>query len=336
MGVLRYDPEPWLMAQEGKAAVRARRSLGLDREGDDLRVLEVTRELARSQSPDGSFDSSPLKTAGVLNLLDNLRAPGCRTLVERAVSHLLSVLSCQPGYQRAKRVKPGSLRSACDLCGFFGPYEDRNVPRLMAKGAEEMNFYREYEPLLGPKTPVRGVRRSTLDRAGPPSCYSWGLIPLAYIVEAVCRSGHAAAIGLAPAVNVLLGAQRASGGWCRNLGGHPNCTLHALRALGAHPRLRQSHHAERALQFMRGSWRRGSVFPALQAVARFTLPVASKLLTDMLSDAAARQRRNGAFGTPCQVERVAAVLVAKRALDTGKKQSRRGTLISPTPRRDPK
>ena len=318
--MLRYDPEPWLMRQEGITAVRARRSLGLSGEGDDQYVREISRDLAKSQAPDGSFDGSPLKTAGIVNLLADMQAPEGGAISEHAVSYLVSILTSQPGYERAKRVKPGGLQTPCDLCGFFEPYEDRNVPRIMAKGTDEMNHYREYEPLLGPKTPVRGAARSTLDRAGPPSCYSWGLIPLAYIVEAVCRAGHAAAPRLAPAVKVLLGAQRASGGWCRNLGGHPNCSLYALRALGAHPRLRKSGHAERALQFLRKSRRRGSGFPALHAVARFDLPVARELLADMLSDAAARQRKNGAFGTPCQVERVAAVLVATRSLGSGKER----------------
>ena len=317
MAMPMHDPVPWLMKQEGRSAVRARRSLGLERAGDELCVLEVRRELAASQLPDGSVDGSPLKTAGVLNLLDDMRAPDCRDLADRAVGYLVSVLEAQPGYERARRVKPGSLQTPCDLGGFFGLYEDRSIPRLMAQGAAEMNTYREFEPLLGPKTPVRGAPRSALDRAGPPSCYSWGLIPLTYLVEAICRAGYAMARGVAPAVNAVLAAQRASGGWCRNLGGHPSCTLHALRALGAHPRLRQSVYAQRALQFMRTSWRRGSVFSTLHAVARFDLPVARQLLTDMLSDGAARQRSNGTFGTPCRVERVASVLVAKRSLEGG-------------------
>lgn len=307
------SPVPWLMNQERDIAVRARRSLDLDREGDSQRVLEMRRGFTASQSSDGSFDHSPLKTAGVLNLLADLRPPDCRALVDRAVKYLVSVLRAQPGYELAKGVKPGSLRTPCDLCGLFGPYEDRGLPRLMAQGAKEMNIYRHFEPLLGPKTPVRAVSRSTLDRAGPGSCYSWGLIPLAYIVEAICRAGHAAAPGLRPAVNALLGAQRESGGWCRNLSGHPGCTLHALRALGAHPQLRKSVCSERALRFMTGSWNRASLFPTLQAVARFNSPTARRLLTVMLSEAATRQRKNGAFGTPCQIERVVAVLAAVRS-----------------------
>ena len=314
------DPIPWLMKQKGQRAGRARRSLGLDREGDESYVLEMRRDLAASQLPDGSFDGSLLKTAGVLNLLDDIRAPDCGVMIERAVGYLISVLKAQPGYGRATRVKPGSLQTPCDLCGFFGPYEDRSVPRLMAGGAEEMNMYRELEPLLGPKTPVRGTRRSSLDRAGPGSCYSWGLIPLAYTVEAICRAGHAGEPALAPAVNVLLGAQRATGGWCRNLGGHPSCTIHALRALGSHPRLRRSAHAEHALQFATRSWKRASLFPMLQAVARFDFPTAHELLAAMLPDVAARQRKNGSFGTPCPVERAAAVIVALRSVDGGARE----------------
>ena len=316
-----HSPESWLMGQEGRSAVRARRALGLEREGDGQCVLEIQRDLDASQLPDGSFDRSPLKTAGVLNLLDDLCAPGCGTpdlvaLVDRAVSYLLSVLKAQPGYERAKHVTPGNLQTACDLCGFFGPYEDRRVPRLMFEGAEEMNAYREFEPLLGPKRPVRGTPRSTRDRAGPPSCYSWGLIPLAYTVEAICRAGHAAESALEPAVNALLGAQRASGGWCRNLGGHPSCTLHGLRALVAHPRLRQSVYAEHALAFVTRSWQRASLFPTLQVVARFDSPTARELLTAMLAEAGTRQRKNGSFGTACPVERVAAVLQAQRSVES--------------------
>jgi hypothetical protein len=133
-------------------------------------------------------------------------------------------------------------------------------------------------------------------------------------VEALCRAGHADAPTLTPAANVLLGAQRASGGWCRNLGGHPSCTQHALRALAAHPQLRQSVYAEGALAFVAGSWQRASLFLTLQTVARFDSPSARELLTAMLAEAEARQRKNGSFGTPCPVERVAAVLRAQRVV----------------------
>jgi len=185
----------------------------------------------------------------------------------------------------------------------------------MADGAREMNFYREYEPLLGPKSPVRPERRSSLDKAGPASCYAWGLVPLCYIVEALSRGGFGGDPRLEPAISVLLGAQRESGGWCRNLGGHPNCTLPVLRALGACPRPPLADHVERALEFMGGSWQETSLFSALHAVAPFSSPTARTLIRSMLAKAGQRQQRNGTFGRPCQIERVAAVLRAMQSLE---------------------
>ena len=111
-----------------------------------------------------------------------------------------------------------------------------------------------------------------------------------------------------------LGAQRESGGWCRNLGGHPNCTIHVLRALGSHPELRQSACAERALGFMRRGWKGQRRFAVMQAVAAFDLPDARELIGEALSFLVPRQRKNGTFGDPCRVERVAAVLAGMRAL----------------------
>ena len=219
--MLPHDPIPWLLEQEGLHAVRARRLLDIDLQDDADVVRALERDLAKSQSKDGSFAQSPMKTAGVLNLLDDLRAQDSEKPIARAASYLISLLESQPGYERACAVTPGSLRTPCDLCGFFGPYEDRAHPETMADGAREMNFYREYEPLLGPQKPVRPERRSSLDRAGPPSCYSWGLIPLSYTVEALCRAGYAEDERLQPAVNALLGVQRESGGWCRNLAIRP-------------------------------------------------------------------------------------------------------------------
>ena len=177
-----------------------------------------------------------------------------------------------------------------------------------------MNFYREYEPLLGPRSQVRAFRMSSLDRSGPGSCYSWGLIPLAYTSEALCRAGYAQDKRLQPTINVLLGAQRESGGWCRNPGGHPSCTIHAIRTLGSHPELRRGENAERSLRFMRNSQvRRADHFPVIQAAAAFDFPVARALISDGLAALAPRQRKNGTFGGPCAVERVAAVLVAEKA-----------------------
>jgi hypothetical protein len=321
--MLTYDPTPWLMKQEGLAAVRARRMLGIARSGDAQAVDVLVRDLSLEQSRDGSFADSPMKTAGVLNLLDDLGASDGDDLIDKGATYLLAVLESQPGHTRTQSVKPGSLRTPCDLAGFFGPYEDRDRPEALADGAREMNFYREYEPLFGPNKPVRGERSSPFDRSGPGSCYTWGLIPLAYTLEALCRAGRDGDERLQPAIDVLLGAQRGRGGWCRNLGGHPSCSIHAIRVLGSSPMLRSSETALRAVEFMRasqlasvgqrGSWWRGAnLFAALHAVAAFAFPVADDIIVDTLAELAPRQRRNGAFGTPCQVERVTAVLTALR------------------------
>jgi hypothetical protein len=324
--VIPCDPTPWLMVQNGLPAVRARRMLGLHREDDAAFVLKQEKTLAAEQDADGSFGSSPLRTAGTLNLLDDLRATASAETIARGARYLFSVLQAQPGYERARDIQPGTLTTPCDLCGFFGPYEARGEPERMAHGADEMNALRAYEPLTGPQSPVRGERRSSRDRAGPSSCYAWGLIPLSYTIEALCRAGFAREERLQPALNALLGAQRESGGWCRNLGGHTGCSIHAIRALGAYPELRASSHAERALAFWRATqlgergsalqrrWRGANLFAALQATAAFELPLAHDILRDALAEIAPRQRKNGTFGTPCRIERVAAVLEAVRAL----------------------
>lgn len=313
--MLKHDPTAWLLSREGPAALRARRSLGLDRPGDGEAARREVAGLARTQLADGSFDHSPMKTAGATCLLADLHAEPADEAMSRAGEFLLGVLAAQPGQAAAASLRPGTLTTPCDLAGFFGPYERRNLPEVMSAGAREMNFYRQFEPLLGPKSPVRAVPRSSLDRAGPGSCYAWGLIPLSYTIEALFRAGRASDPRMTPAVNALLAAQRASGGWCRNLGGHPSCTLHALRAIGAGRRLRRSRHAKRALEFMQRMWRRVGLFGALQAVGRFDLPAGRPVLRDMLAEAARRQRKNGSFGTPCQVERVAAVLAAVGVLN---------------------
>jgi len=321
--LLTYDPIPWLMAQKGLAAVRARRVLDLDRDDDDEAVRSVELQLLKTQLPNGSFEHSLIKTAGVLNLLDDLKPFNSKTLIEEGSSYLMSVLEAQPGYERARRVTPGSLRTSCDLCVFFGPYEDRNRPDALALGAREMNFYREFEPLFGPKTMVRASRKSSLDRPRPSSCYSWGLIPLCYTIEAVCRAGYAEDAKLKPAINVLLGAQRESGGWCRNLAGHPNCTLHAIRALASHSQLRHSPYSEKALRFMqqvsqdkRNRWWGGSnIFAAIQAIARLDTPIAQEIVQSAILSLAPRQQKNGTWGGPCRVERVTAVLYAAVSVD---------------------
>jgi len=325
--MLTYDPIPWLMVQEGLAAVRARRLLGLDREGDKRAVGALERKLAKSQLGDGSFSHSVMKTAGVLNLLAELGGGAAREVVERASSYLIGVLASQPGYERAKRVRPGSLKTDCDLCGFFGPEEDRWRPDVLARNAREMNFFREYEPLLGPKSRVRGVRRSSLDRPGPGTCYTWGLIPLSCAIEALCRVGHAREARVKPAINALLSAQRRTGGWCRCSEGHPSCTLHALRALGPHPQLRRSKCAQKALEFMRSSqvsssrrlaawWKGSNLFVTIRAASAFDFPIAREIIRDGVASVAKHQTKNGTFGSPCKTERVAAVLIAKKSMDT--------------------
>ena len=323
--MLPHDPVPWLMAQDGLPAVRARRLLGLSRDGDERFVTAVVRALAHEQRPDGSFDGSPMRTAGVLNLLDDLRTADVSAVVRAGASYLLFVLASQPGYELAKHVAPGGLTGECDLCGFFGPYSDRNVPEVLAWGAREMNFLREYEPLLGPKSPVRDKRTSTLDRVGPGSCFAWGLVPLAHTVEALCRAHHALDARLQPAINALLGAQRRSGGWCRGDSGDPSCTTYAVRAIGAHQELRGSSHAEKALQFLRATqqsaarsdisrWSGCRRFTIIQSMAAFSQPVARAIVRDALRVVTRRQRRNGTFGGPFSVQRVCAVLVGMRSL----------------------
>ena len=315
--MLRYDPLSWLDTQQGLSAVRARRVIGLSREGDAVVVRSLIRELIEEQQVDGSFERSPIKTAGVLNLLDDLKASECEISIAAGASYLFSVLEAQPGYEQASGIRPGGLRTPCDLGGFFGPYEARNQAEVMAHGAREMNFYRAYEPLLGPKSPVRGKRRATLDRAGPASCYAWGLIPLSYLIETLCRAGYAHDERLQPAIKALLGAQRGSGGWCRNLGGHPNCTMHGIRALGAHPALRGSEYAMRALDLVYAHLSRLNRFAVLQAAAMFDLAVARDIIREILAELEPRQQKNGTFGSPNRVERVAAVLVAERGLNHG-------------------
>jgi hypothetical protein len=296
--------------------------LGLHRKDDAENVQELASTLAAGQDKDGSFGKSPMRTAGTLNLLDDLRATESQDVIARGGRYLLSVLRSQPGYERAKGIQPGSLTAACDLCGFFGPYEARGELERMARGADEMNALREFEPLLGPRSPVRREPRSSLDRAGPSSCYAWGLVPLSYTIEALCRAGFAHDKQLQPALNALLGAQRESGGWCRNLGGHTGCSIHAIHALGAHPELRASSHAQRALGFWRATqlgergsdlqrwWRGTHLFAALQTTAAFDLPLAREIERDVLVALSPRQRKNGTFGTPNSIERVASVLLA--------------------------
>lgn len=315
--LIQYDPVPWLMKQKGLAAVRARRLLGLEYQEDEATIATLLKKFAAEQLPDGSFEQSPMKTAGILNLLDDLKTTEVAEIITDGASYLISILESQPGYSRAGEVEPGSLNTPIDLCGFFGPYEDRSLPEVLAYGAREMNFYREYEPLLGPKSPVRNERRSSLDRVGPASCYSWGLIPLCYTIESLCRAGYAQDERVQPAINVLLGVQRESGGWCRNLGGHPNCSVHGVRALGSHPELRKSEYSLRALELVQRYLNKINRFVALQVVSAFDLPMAREIIHDILAAFMPRQQKNGTFGSPCRIERVAAVFVALKSIEIG-------------------
>jgi len=312
--MLSYNPVPWLMAQEGLSAVRARRRLGLGCDGDAAFVRALVVDLEEEQQGNGSFADSPMRTAGTLVLLADLRTEGMEELVEGGADYLFSVLAAQPGYGCVEDVSPGGLTTPCDLGGFFGPYEERNDAQVRAFGASEMNHYREFEPLLGPKSPVREVPRSSRDRAGPSSCYAWGLVPLSYIVEALCRVGYAEDQRLQPALRVLLGVQRESGGWCRNLGGHIGCSPHPMRALSAHPTLRQSPYAENALRFLLANWQARDPYAILHVAAAYDLPAARKVVEEVLAHITPRQRKNGSFGTPHSVERVAAVLDAMAIL----------------------
>jgi hypothetical protein len=321
--MLEHDPIPWLLAREGRAALRARRSLGLEREGDDEAARRIVQRAARSQLADGSFSHSPMKTAGMVCLLADLATEAAGNVLSQAGESLFGVLQSQPGYDEATSLRPGELTEPWDLGGFFG----EATPLTPAQGAREANFYREFDPLLGPKSPVRWRRRSSFDRVGPPSCHLWGLVPLCTIIEALCRAGFHADARLRPALNVMLAVQRSSGGWCRNPGGGFECTLPAIRAFGVHPRLRRGSAAEAGLRFLRASqsspdsrsrsrWRGCNLFAALHAAARFDSPVAREIMVEGLAVAAQHQRRNGSFGTPCPVERVGAVVAASRRLET--------------------
>lgn len=316
------------MQQDGLPAVRARRMLGFERDGDGRVVRAVEHRFRRSQRPDGSFEHSVMKTAAVICLLDDLHGGRSRELTEAAADHLMSALEAQRGYETAKRVRPGTLTEPFDLCGFFGPQGDRLKPDTLARNAREVNLWRELEPLSGPKSRVRGVRKGSFDRPGPSTCYTWGMVPLCCTIEAVCRAGRADDPRLKPAINALLGAQRGNGGWCGcPPEGAPPCTASALRALAAHPHLRRSEYAKRGLELMRtsGWWvtrrtkqpRIGSgFFATIQVIAALDHPIARKIIRKALAVIAPRQRRNRTFGTPCQVERVAAAILGMRALES--------------------
>jgi len=313
--MLKYDPILWLMKQDGLSAIRARCMLDLHREDDENAINALEYELSTEQLQDGFFEQSLMKTAGILNLLNDLKAINSEKLISAGAHYLMSILESQPGYELAQDIKPGGLTTPLDLCGFFGHYNDQRKPEMMALGAREMNLYRKYEPLFGPKKPVRDTRRSSFDRVGPSSCYSWGLIPLCYTIETLCRAGYSNDNRLQPAINVLLGVQRESRGWCRNLGGHPNCTIHAVRVLEVHPILRQSTYAEMAIKRLQ-EIPYSNLYKTLQVLAKFELPIAKEYIHDILESIIPRQQRNGTFGKDLKIECVTAVLLALKAFTT--------------------
>ena len=51
--MLKHDPIPWLLSQEGQDAVRARRSLGLECQDDDKVAQHIVRRMTRSHSTAG-------------------------------------------------------------------------------------------------------------------------------------------------------------------------------------------------------------------------------------------------------------------------------------------
>ena len=57
-------------------------------------------------------------------------------------------------------------------------------------------------------------------------------------------------------------------------------------------------------------------FATIQVIAAYDSSVACEIIRNALAVIAPRQRRNGTFGTPCPVERVAAVILGMRALES--------------------
>lgn len=314
--MLCYNPVPWLVQRDDRPALLARRRLDLFRQDDASAARAWCQEMIGEQCEDGSWCGSLLATAGAVKRLCELRVPQGQPAQRRGCAYLIDQLLHQPGGATRSM---GRLTTPCDLGGFFGPYDQRGDPQRIAQGAVEMNHYRVFEPLRGPQQPVRHMARSSRDRPGPSSCYAWGLIPLCYTLEALALAGLALDPRLRPAWSALLASQRQSGGWCRNLGGHPNCSLHALGAISAHPSLYQGETAQRLVAFMtrsRGretSWWRGThLFAVLEVFARLDMLVAQALANAILVDLAPRQRRDGSFGGPHAVERVAVAIAAQR------------------------
>ena len=58
-------------------------------------------------------------------------------------------------------------------------------------------------------------------------------------------------------------------------------------------------------------------FAVIQILAGLDSPVAREIVREGLECLATKQQRNGTFGSPCAVERVAAVLCGVKALGLG-------------------
>ena len=74
--MLPYDPVPWLMAQEGLAAVRARRRLGLHQEGDAEAVQALGRAPRVEDHGAGAHRAGPRSTAGFVDAADGTADEG--------------------------------------------------------------------------------------------------------------------------------------------------------------------------------------------------------------------------------------------------------------------
>ena len=147
--MLTYDPTPWLMAQEGLPALRARRRLGLNRKGDAVAVRELEDSLAAEQRADGSFAGSPMRTAGTLNLLDDLRATDSQAIIARGGHYLpvppSSPLKIQPAeFGHVVGIQPHPAVADINTIGAGLPMDVGDT-----QGVEQMGFGKGHGPHFG-------------------------------------------------------------------------------------------------------------------------------------------------------------------------------------------
>lgn len=86
--MIKFDPVRWLRAQAGETALRARRKLGIQVESDSSAAAACVNSLRQQQEQDGSFANSPMKTACVLNLLDDLDIPDAHDTIQAGADFL--------------------------------------------------------------------------------------------------------------------------------------------------------------------------------------------------------------------------------------------------------